>query len=49
MVRKGNGFVAEELTVLRDGTLKVRPLGDWDLRSITEVKALNALISAARE
>ena len=49
MIRKGNGFIAQELTVMRNGSLKCRNLGDWDLRSITEIKALNALIAVARE
>jgi len=46
MVRKKNGWVVEELVLTETDTM-LKQLGDWDVRGITEGKALAALIRAA--
>lgn len=48
MKRKKNGWVVEELTIT-PLTMKLVELGDWDVRTMTEHKALVALARAALE
>ena len=49
MTRKGNGWVVECLRVGADGTMKISPIGDWDMRAVVENKLLNACIRAAAD
>ena len=32
-----------------DGTMKISPIGDWDMRAVVENKLLNACIRAAAD
>ena len=43
--RKGNGFVVEKLTVKGGLVVSLKEVGDWDVRMVTENRALNELVS----
>lgn len=40
MMRKGNGWVIQELTVSPEGKGSLKEVGDWDLRSVVERKLM---------
>lgn len=48
MVRKGNGFVLQELTI-RKTVVSLKEVGDWDYRGNIEAKALRAIANASRD
>jgi hypothetical protein len=48
MVRKGNGWIIQELTVTQTGKISLKELGDWDLRLVTERKLLSEVVKYAR-
>ena len=45
--RKKHGWYLEKLTVMPEG-LKVEALSDWDVRTITESKAMAAISASAK-
>ncbi len=47
MVKKGNGFQVEKLHVTPSGMV-LEPVGDWDLRAVTEQKALTELVKGTK-